>query len=127
MNKELSFGARLRELRIQKGLTQRELAENVAKRLRADDGRGFDFTYLSKIENDRMPPPSIQAINQLAEVLGTDAEELVALAGKAPPGLGKTLNESPAARAFFRSARDMNLTDAQWQELLDKLQKDHGK
>lgn len=71
-------------------------------------------------------PPSIQVIAQLADVVGTDADELMALAGKAPPGLGKTLKDSAAARAFFRSARDMNLTEEQWQDLLKKLQKHQG-
>lgn len=127
MSEEKSFGKKLKELRMLKGLTQRQLAEKVAERLKADDRRGFDFTYLSKIENERMPPPSIQAISQLADVLGADADELIALAGKTPPDLGATLKESPAARAFFRSVRDLNLSDDQWQLLLDKLREDIGK
>ena len=43
----MTFGQRLRELRKAKGLNQKELAEKV----------GIDFTYLSKLENDRMSPP----------------------------------------------------------------------
>ncbi|TET67120.1 MAG: XRE family transcriptional regulator, partial [Dehalococcoidia bacterium] len=53
------FGARLRELRILAGLTQRELAEKI----------GVDFSYLSKIENGVLPPPSEKVILRLAEAL----------------------------------------------------------
>ena len=62
-----TFGQRIRELRKAKNLTQRELAERVASRLKEEDRRGFDVTYLSKIENDKMPPPSTIAIMQLAK------------------------------------------------------------
>src|SRR5438309_10499263 len=42
-----TFGQRIRELRKAKNLTQRELAERVASRLRKEDRRGFDVTYLT--------------------------------------------------------------------------------
>lgn len=61
-----TFGARIRQLRKASGLTQRDLAERVSGHLRKDDGRGFDFTYLSKIEKEKQPPPSTPAIRQLA-------------------------------------------------------------
>ena len=54
MPKQKTFGQTLKELRKAKQLSQRDLAAKVAKRLRDEDRRGFDFTYLSKIENDRM-------------------------------------------------------------------------
>src|SRR5580658_8383324 len=111
MAKAQSFGQRVRDLRLAKNLTQRELAEEVASRLKENDRRGFDVTYLSKIENDRMPPPSIPAILELAFVLGAQSDELLALAGKAPPDVGSKFKSSPAARAFFRSATDLNLSE----------------
>lgn len=121
MPKGPSFGERLRELRLAKKLTQRELAEKVATRLKEDDRRGFDFTYLSKIENSRMPAPSTAAILQLAAVLGADSDELLALAGKAPPDLGEILKKNPAARTFFRSAIDRGLSEQEWRDLLKKI------
>lgn len=118
-----TFGERVRELRAAKNLTQRELAEAVAARLlQSDEGRGFDFTYLSKIENDRMLPSAV-AINQLAQVLGADVDELLALAGRIPQDVGKTLTESSGARAFFRSAQELNLSEADWLKLLANLEK----
>jgi transcriptional regulator with XRE-family HTH domain len=75
--KGVSFGRRIQELRRDKKLTQRQ----VAARLR------IDFTYLSKLENDRGEPPGEDTVRGLADVLETDAEELLALAGKVPAEL----------------------------------------
>ena len=55
-------------------MTQRELADKVKT----------SFTYISKIESGAMPPPSQKVISQLAEVLNTDQDELIILAGKVP-------------------------------------------
>ncbi|MBI4283329.1 MAG: helix-turn-helix domain-containing protein, partial [Chloroflexi bacterium] len=69
-----SFNSRLKELREQAGLSQRELADKV----------GVNFSYLSKIESGAMPAPSERVILRLAEVLDADRDELMTLAGKIP-------------------------------------------
>lgn len=122
MGVQKTFGQRLRELRKAKNLTQRELADSVAARLRKE-GRSFDFTYLSKIENDKTEPPSVTLITELAHVLDGDRNELITLAGKVPPGLERTLKESEPARAFFRSAFDRELTEEDWKGLLKELKR----
>ncbi|KAB2958571.1 MAG: helix-turn-helix transcriptional regulator [Candidatus Methylomirabilis oxygeniifera] len=127
MAKKLTFGGRVRELRLAKKLSQRELAERVASRLKDEDRRGFDFTYLSKIENDRLPPPSTPAILALAAELGADSDELLALAGKPPPDVGDEFRKKEGARVFFRSATQQNLTEAEWQRLqayLERMRKE---
>ena len=88
------FGARLRELRKQAGLSQRELADNV----------GVDFTYLSKIEGGVMPPPSEKVILRLAEVLNADKEELMTLGGKIPSDIAEMLKNREALQ-LLRSGR----------------------
>ena len=126
MEKHLTFGQRLRELRKAKNLTQRELAERVATRLKEEDRRGFDFTYLSKIENDKMPPPSKAAILQLAAVLEVEekvCDELLSMAGKVSPDVEQTFTESQGARAFYRAAIKHHLTEQEWQELLHELER----
>lgn len=70
----MDFGEKVRELRKDRGLSQRELAARS----------GIDFTYLSKIENARMEPPSEKVIINMAKVLDTDSDELTILAGKIP-------------------------------------------
>ena len=88
------FGTRLRELRIQAGLTQRELAEKV----------NVDFTYLSKIENGALPPPSEKVILQLVEVLNADKDELIILAGKIPADIAEMLKHRETLQ-LLRSER----------------------
>lgn len=128
MKAKQTFGQTIRDLRKAKRppLTQRDLAERVAARLREEDRRGFDFTYLSKIENDRLPPPSVAAIIALAEELDADKDELLALADKAPPDVGEALKRSEGARTFFRSAVNEKLSEEEWRKLhesLDRIRK----
>ena len=55
-----TFGQTVKKLRKAKKLTQLELAEKI----------GVDFTYISKIENDRtMRSPAESTLIKLAEVL----------------------------------------------------------
>jgi HTH-type transcriptional regulator, competence development regulator len=123
MPKEKTFGETIKELRKAKNLSQRDLAAKVGQRLKDEDRRGFDFTYLSKIENDRMSPPSAAAIIQLARELDANSDDLLALAGKIPQDLGETLKKSEGARAFYRSVKTMNLSDEDWQKLLQDLKR----
>ena len=94
MEEAKQFGTRLRELRVQAHLTQRELAEKI----------GVDFSYLSKIENGVLPPPSEKVLLKLAEVLGADKDELFALAGKIPDDIAQLLRHREALQ-FLRSDR----------------------
>lgn len=104
----LTFGARLRELRKAKGISQRDLAERV----------GVDFTYLSKLENERLPAPSAEVIAALAGALDTDADDLAVLAGKIPADLVDVLRQNPAAIKMFRSLAGDIRTPDDWQRQL---------
>jgi transcriptional regulator with XRE-family HTH domain len=119
-----TFGQRIRELRKAKHLTQQELAERVAARLKEEDKRGFDVTYLSKIENDKLPhSPSTATILQLAKELDADSDDLLALGDKAPPDIGEALKRSEGARMFYRSAVNSRLSEKDWQALLEDLKR----
>lgn len=79
MNVE-QFGAYLKELRVNKGLTLRQLA----------DLTGYTNSYLSQIETGKkgkMPTPEL--ITKLAEHLGTDQFNLLRLAGYEELAIGK--------------------------------------
>lgn len=122
MQSNVTLGSRIKELRQAAKLSQRQLAERVAKRLKDDDRRGFDFTYLSKIENNRLEHwPSVPAILALAAELNANSDELLALAGKAPPDVGGLLQKSEGARVFFRSALSTGLSEDDWKKLLHDL------
>ena len=94
MEEARKFGTWLRELRIQAGLTQRELAAKV----------NIDFTYLSKIENGVLPPPSNKVLLRLAEVLNVDQDELITLAGRVPGDIVRLLKDREALQ-LLRSER----------------------
>ena len=70
-----SFGRIVRQARKDKGCSQRDIAKLV----------DLDFTYLSKLENDRATyAPKEDVIRKLAACLNLDAEELIFLAGRLP-------------------------------------------
>ena len=111
----MSFPDRLRELRRAARMSQRALAEQV----------GVDFTYLSKIENGRVEPPSegvLQRIaKELADKLGLDetelADELITLAGKIPSDLAETLSRNPEVVRLLRSVGSDVRSAADWRRL----------
>ncbi|MDA8218807.1 MAG: helix-turn-helix transcriptional regulator [Dehalococcoidales bacterium] len=103
----MTFGQRIKELRHQHNLTQRQLAERAS----------VDSTYLSKIENDRLDhTPSIKTIHDLAGALGADEMELLELANKLPPVLEAIARDKEALR-FFRRAVETIRTPEEWRAL----------
>jgi transcriptional regulator with XRE-family HTH domain len=114
---KITLGSRIKALRLEARLSQRALADRLAKRL-----KGFDFSYLSKIENDRLVP-SASAILAMAVELNGNSDELLALAGKAPADVGEMLQKSEGARMFFRSALTTGLSEEDWKKLLHEVQK----
>src|SRR6266571_8374544 len=106
-----TFGQKLRELRQEKGMTLRALA----------DAAGVDFTYLSKIENDKVGYlPGAETIRDLAKALGVDAIELLELANKLPPELAALAGNANARRFFQRAGEIASPKD--WDALLDLLE-----
>ena len=108
-----SFGQVLRELRRSKNVTQRELAAQV----------GVDFSYISKVENDRLPPPSADTIMKICEVLSTPADGLLSMTGKVPTPVRKMLGKSSAAQQFMQQAHSLDLTEKEWKDLTQNLKR----
>lgn len=108
---EESFGHKLRALRRAAGITQRDLAKQV----------GVDFSYISKLENDRLPPPAAGTAVKISGALGVTPDELVAATGKIPPQIQQSLGSSPAAIHFLRTAQAMELSEAEWKQLRNLL------
>ena len=67
----VSLGARLKEHRLQAGLTLADLAERA----------GFGKAYLSRIENGKKVPP-IGTLARIADVFGIEAASLLTEAGR---------------------------------------------
>src|SRR5437870_4658935 len=109
----MTLGQRLKQLRKQQGLTQRQLADQT----------GVDFTYLSKIENERLEhTPSIKTLQDLARALEVDELELMGLANKVPQGFEAVARDKDATR-FFRRATETIKSSEEWRDLLDYLER----
>jgi transcriptional regulator with XRE-family HTH domain len=98
---ELSFGERIQQLRRDRKLTQRMVAEKLH----------IDFTYLSKLENSRGESPGEETVRGLAKLYGVDVEELLALAGRIPAELRERAQEDPEFATLLRTLP--NLSDQQ--------------
>lgn len=95
----MTLGGKIRELRKGTGMSQRDLAVQV----------GIDFTYLSKIENGRIEPPSEDVIRRIAGKLDTSADELILLADKFPSDLAREIGTLDRVTALRRElAGDFN-------------------
>ena len=109
----MSFGHRIKELRRARGLSQRALAQKA----------GLDFTYLSKIENERLEhTPSIKMIGDLARALEVDELELMDLARKVPSPFTAIARDEDAVRFFRRAAETIKGPEG-WRDLLDYLER----
>lgn len=81
----VDFGRFIEDLRTAKGLSQKDLAEQV----------DISNTYLSKIENGRVPPPSVDIIRRLAQNLSYPETELFLIAEKIPPETARSIATNP--------------------------------
>ena len=107
----MTLGQKIRDLRQQRGLSLRELGS------RAD----VDFTYLSKIENERTDAPSPEVLRRLASVLEVDEVLLIGLTDAIPAELA-VLARSPEAMQFVRRASDFARSSEDWVDMLEHLE-----
>ncbi len=105
-----TFGTLLKEIRRSKNISQRDLAKSV----------GCDFTYISKIENDRLPPPAADTIQKICTVLETPSEILMANSGKVSTEV-RDMVTNPEAIKFLQEVHQMNLSDTEWKALHNQL------
>ncbi len=122
--KTKSFGQVVRELRVKNKdySSLREFARKV----------GLSPAYLSRIENEKEPPPSETVVEKLAEALGTDKYELFSYAGKVPTEFLETFKKNPRGVAsFMRRVQEVGLeSDSDWKEIetnLSRMKRKSGK
>ncbi len=90
-----SLGRRIKQRRLEKGMTQRELADAV----------GITVPYMSKIEADRETPTD-EKIQRIAIQLDLNVDELTLAAGRLPEDVMERLTADPAkALEFLRRVR----------------------
>jgi transcriptional regulator with XRE-family HTH domain len=90
-----SFGALVRREREAREIGLREMAKMI----------GVSPTYLSKVERDEFRPPAEDKVQAIAKIIGHDADELLALAGRVASDLADVIKRHPREMAsFLRSA-----------------------
>lgn len=118
---EQTFGTFVRQKRMEQGLSLRRLAARL----------GLSPVYMSNIETDRKPAPSQENLDKLAEELHlskADRELFLDLAAashkmKVPADLPEYIMERDIVRAALRTAKEVDATDAEWQEFIDRITK----
>jgi HTH-type transcriptional regulator, competence development regulator len=92
------FGAFVRREREAKEIALREMARKI----------GVSPTYLSKVERDEFPPPAEDKVRNIAAIIGYNADELLALAGRVASDLTDIIRERPREMAdFLRAAKGL--------------------
>ncbi len=81
----MSFGAYIKRARADNNLTQREAAKQI----------GIDFTYLSKLETNTMPPPSRETLRKMAFVYALPLFKTMIKGGRLPGGVKEYLLAHP--------------------------------
>jgi transcriptional regulator with XRE-family HTH domain len=113
-----SFGATVRRLREAQKIGLRKFAQMV----------GMSPTYLSKVERGEFNPPIEEKVRAIAEALGQDPDELLALAGRVSSDLAGIIQRHPRQMAdFLRMANGM--TEKERQRILEdmrRLRKEEG-
>lgn len=102
----MSFGEYLKNIR--RGvLSQRALADVI----------GVNFTYLSKIENAVMPPPSEEVLVKIANALDIDSYEIVIEAKKIPRKIKNMIFEFKEVQEFLKLVEQYKITPEKWEKI----------
>jgi transcriptional regulator with XRE-family HTH domain len=97
-----TFGALVRRERAAKEIGLREMAKMI----------GVSPTYLSKIERDEFLPPAEDKVKAIAKIIGRDADELLALAGRVSSDITEIIKRHPVELgALLRTAKGLRVED----------------
>ena len=99
---EMKFGAFVRHEREARGIGLREMAKMI----------GVSPTYLSKIERDEFPPPAEDKVKAIAKIIGCDADDLLARAGRVASDLSDIIKQRPREiAALLRTTKGLTADD----------------
>jgi len=85
VEKRKTFGQVLRKSRLAKKYSLRKFAELV----------GVSPTYLSQVEQDNVMPPTADRVKRMADLLGENSDEWIALAGRVPEDVPEIIHKQP--------------------------------
>ena len=102
MTARMMFGRLVRRERMARGIGLREMAKKVE----------VSPTYLSQIERGEFKPPTEDKVRKIAEIIGHDPDELLALAGRVASDLTEIIRRRPREMAdFLRAAKGLTADD----------------
>ncbi len=121
---ELTFGAFVRKTRLasEPYISLRRMAHLL----------DISPVYMSNIENSRNPAPKDEILQRMATLLKLGKEEqerLYELAAKSknytavPGDLPDYISQNELARVALRVAKDVDATDKEWMDFIERLQK----
>lgn len=117
----IKFGEFVSNKRKAQKITLRKMAELL----------DISPTYLSDIEKSRRNPPDIDMLKKVSRILNLTEEEkykMFDLAGEdrneVSPDLPEYIMEKPVVRAALRKANRKGATDKEWEEFINKLDKE---
>ena len=100
--RNIKFGAYVRQEREGREIGLREMAKMI----------GVSPTYLSKIERDEFAPPAEDKVRKIAEIFGSDIDELLALAGRVSSDLSEIIRQRPRElAALLRTTKGLTADD----------------
>ena len=106
------FGRALRAKRLEKKTGLRAFAQQV----------GVSPTYLSQVEQCNVVPPTAERVRRMAELLGEDVDEWMALAGRVSDEIAAIINENPTeVPDLLRAVR--GLTSEQLRRLREEAER----
>ena len=82
---QTTFGELLRAKRLAKGYSLRKFASLI----------DVSPTYLSQVEQGHIDPPTAERVGRIAELLGENADVLIAMAGRLPDDLPTIIRKQP--------------------------------
>ena len=110
-NLNKTFGSYIRDLRIDNGIGQRELALKI----------GIAASYLNDIEKNKRGAPKVNIIKKLSLILKADSYLLNDLAGNSkktlPPDILDYVENNPKIISLIRSAKNNNLSDDEFEKI----------
>jgi transcriptional regulator with XRE-family HTH domain len=92
-----TFGQALRAKRIEKGYSLRKFAELV----------GVSPTYLSQVEQGNVDPPTAERVQRMAELLGENPDEWIALAGRVADDLPEIIQGHTEVPDLLRAVKGL--------------------
>jgi HTH-type transcriptional regulator, competence development regulator len=110
----LGFGNYLKEIRTQRELTQRQLAELI--------GGDFSYSYICKIELGKKNPPSNVSLELLCDKLSLDRDVTYLMAGRIPDDMIEMICQTPDLMMFLRKIQKKKCSVDQINKLINCLE-----